>query len=83
MSGRDSAVGVATRYRLDGAKVSDPVLTGARANPASYRTGAGSFAGVKRPGLGVDHPSTSSVEVKERVELYIYFLSLPSGQALG
>jgi hypothetical protein len=28
-----------------------------------------SFPGVKRPGRGVDHPSPSSAEVKERVEL--------------
>jgi hypothetical protein len=30
------------------------------------------FPGVKRPGLGVDHSHTSSAEVKERVELYLY-----------
>jgi len=81
--GWDSAVVVATRCRLDGAKVSHPVQTGPRANPASYRRGAGSFAVVKRPGLGVDHPSPSSAEVKERVELYLYSLSVPSGQVLG
>jgi hypothetical protein len=34
----------------------------------------GSFPGVKQPGLGVDHPLTSSAEVKERLELYLYFL---------
>ena len=28
----------------------------------------------KRPGCGVDHPPPSSVEVKERVELYFYSL---------
>jgi hypothetical protein len=66
---RDSAVGVAIRYRLDGTKASDPVQSGLRANPASYRTGAGWFAGIKRPGFGVDHPSPSSAEVKERMEL--------------
>ena len=32
--------------------------------------------GVKRPGCGSDHPTPSSAEVKERVELYIYS---PSG----
>jgi hypothetical protein len=32
----------------------------------------GSFPGVKRPGRVVDHPPPSSVEVKERIELYIY-----------
>jgi len=34
--------------------------------------GTGSFSGVKRPGRGGDHTSTSSAEVKERVELYFY-----------
>jgi len=34
--------------------------------------GTGSFPGVKRPGRGVDHPPTSSAEVKERVQLYLY-----------
>jgi hypothetical protein len=31
-----------------------------------------SFLGVKRPGCGVDHPPQFSVEVKERVELYLF-----------
>jgi hypothetical protein len=29
--------------------------------------------GVRRPGCGVDHPPTSSTEVKEREELLLYF----------
>jgi len=29
--------------------------------------GTGSFQGVKRPGRGVEHPTPSSAEVKERV----------------
>jgi len=33
------------------------------------------FQEVKRPGRGVDHPPSSSAEVKERVELYIYSTS--------
>ena len=36
----------------------------------------GSFPGVKRNRRGVDHPPSSSDEVKEKVELYLYF---PSG----
>ena len=28
--------------------------------------------GLKRPGRGVDHPYTSSAEVEERVQLYLY-----------
>jgi hypothetical protein len=35
--------------------------------------GTGSLSqGVKWPGCGVDHPSSSSAGVKERVELYLY-----------
>ena len=36
--------------------------------------GTGFFPGVKRPGRDFDHPPTSSAEVKETVELYIYSL---------
>ena len=32
----------------------------------------GSFPGVKRPGRGVNHPTPSRAEVKEREELYLY-----------
>jgi len=32
----------------------------------------GSFPGLKQLGRGVDHPSPSGAEVKERVELYLY-----------
>ena len=34
--------------------------------------GTVSFPGVKRPGRDFDHPLTSSAEVKETVELYLY-----------
>jgi hypothetical protein len=60
---RDSSVGIATRYRLDGpgiesrwgTRLSAPVQTGLGAQPASYTMGTGCFPGVKRPGRGVDH----------------------------
>ena len=77
--GRDSSVGIATRYGLDGpgiesrwggARFSVPVETGPGAHPASYTMGTGSLPGVKRPWRGVDHPPPSSAKVKERVELY-------------
>jgi len=43
----------------------------------------GSFPGVKRPGRGVGHPFPSSAEVKERVELCLYFFSGPSWSVRG
>jgi hypothetical protein len=75
--GRDSSVGIATHYRLDGpgiesrwgARFFAPTQTGPGAHPASYTMGTGSFPGVNQPGRGVDHPPPSSAEVKERVEL--------------
>ena len=66
-------------YRIPvGARFSAPVQTGPGAHPASYTMGIESFPGVKRPGRGVDHPFPSRVEVKERVDLYIYSPSGPS-----
>ena len=53
-----------------GTKFSVPVQTGPGAHPTSYTTGTGSLPGVKRPVRDVDHPPTSSAEVKERLELY-------------
>ena len=60
-----------------GTKLSAPT------HPASYKTGTGSFPGVKRPEHGVNHPPPSSAEVKERVELYLHSLSGPSWPVLG
>ena len=62
--GRDSPVGIATRYWLDGPGIesrwgaifSASVQTGPGTYPASYTMDTGSFPGVKRPGRGVDHP---------------------------
>ena len=50
-----------------GARFSAPVQTSSGANPASYAMGTGSFPGVKRLGRDIDHPTTSSADVKERV----------------
>jgi hypothetical protein len=66
VGGRDSSVGIATRYGLDGPRIESrwgarftaSVQTGPGAHPASYASGTGSLSrGVKRPGCGVDHPS--------------------------
>ena len=91
IAGRDSSVGTATRYGLDGlgieswwgARFSAPVQTAPGAHPASYTMGTGSFPGVKRPGSGVDHPPLSSAEVEEIVQLKVYSTSGPSWPVLG
>ena len=49
-----------------------PVQTCPRAHSASYAVSTPSFLGVKRPEPGINHPPTSNVEVKERIELCIY-----------
>ena len=89
--GRDSSVGIATRYGLDGAGIesrwgasfSAPVRNDPGAHPTYYTMGTGSFPGVKRPGRGIGHPTTYCAEVKERVELYLYSTSEPSWPVIG
>ena len=85
--GRDSSVGIATRYGLDGPGIE---LWWGRDFPHPYRPAlrptqppiqwvpGGSFSGVKRSGRGVDHPPLSSAEVDGRVALYICYRSGPS-----
>ena len=55
---------------------------GRGAYPSTHTKGNGSFLGVKRPGRGVDHPSPSRAEAKERVDLYIYSPAEPSWPVL-
>ena len=71
---RDSPVGTATRYGLDGPEIesrwgvrfSALVQTGPRAHPASCTMGTGSLSrGVKRPGRGVDHPPHLAPRLKK------------------
>ena len=89
--GRNSSVGIATRYELHGpgietrweARFSAPVHTSPGAHPSSCTMGTGSLPGVKRPGRGVDHPPSSRTEVKGRVGLYIFSFSGPSWPVLG
>jgi len=52
-------------------RFSAPVQTCPGSQPASYAMDTESFAGVNRPGRGVDHPPSYYAEVKKRVELYI------------
>jgi len=56
-----------------GARVSAPI---AGAHPASYTMANRSFLEIKQPGHGIYQPPPSSAEVKERVELYLYSLSV-------
>jgi hypothetical protein len=71
--GRDSSVGIATGYGLDGpgiesrwgARFFAHVQTGPGAHPASCTMGTGSFPGVKRPRLDANYPPPSSAEVKK------------------
>ena len=89
--GGDGSVGIATRYCLDGpgiefrggGMVSTPVQPGAGAHPASCTMGTGSFLLVKRPGRGADQLILSNIEVEERVELYLYSLSVSLWQVIG
>ena len=89
--GRDSSVGTATRYGLDGpgiesrwgARVSPPVLTPPGAYPDSCTMGTGSFPGVKRRERGADHPPPSKCRGQERVGLYLYSPSGPQWPVIG
>jgi hypothetical protein len=84
LAARNSVVGIATRYKVDGLRIKSrwgrdfPQIFGPALGPTQplVQRVSGPFPGVKRPGRGVDHPSQSSAEVKERVELYF-----PSGSS--
>jgi hypothetical protein len=77
----DSSLVIATHFGLEGPGIEsrygwdfphwDPpnlLYNGYRVN----------FSGVKQTGRGVDHPPLYRFEVKERVELYLYYLCGPS-----
>ena len=66
-----------------GARFSKPVQNGPEAHPTSYTMSTGSLPGVKRPERGVDHPPPFTTEIKERVELYLYYTSGHSWLVLG
>jgi len=66
-----------------GGEVFAHVQNGPGAHTPSCTIGAGSFPRAKRPELCVDHPSPSSAEVEERVEVYLYAPSGPSWLVTG
>ena len=66
-----------------GARFSVPIPTGPGVHPASCTMGTGSFPEAKRLGRFVEHTTPSSVEVKERVDLYLHSSSVPPWQVIG
>ena len=84
--GRDSSVGIATRYVLDGpwiesrwgARFSAPVQTRPWCPPSLLYNGYRVFPGGKAAGVWSWSPTPSSTEVEGRVELYI---CSPSGHS--
>ena len=86
--GRDSVVGVETRYGLEGSGIESPWGRDFPHRPWSlpsilYNVYRVSFPGVKRPGRGANHPLPSNAEVKGRIELYLYSPSGPSWPVVG
>jgi len=71
--GRDSSVGIATCYEMDGpgiasqwgARFSATVQPGPGVHPTSCKMSTESFPLVKRPGRVVNYSPSTSVEVKK------------------
>jgi len=77
--GRESAVGITTRYGLDGPGMEfrwgETFHTRTKrpwSQPSLLYDRYRSFSEVKQPGRGVEHPPPSSTKVKERVKLYLF-----------
>ena len=89
--GRDSSVNIATLYGLDGPGQNPGWCEISRTLPDrpwgtliflcnGYLV---SFPGVKRPRHDINHPYPSAGEIKERVEIYPYWISGPLRPVLG
>jgi len=79
---RDSSVGIATRYGLDGPGIES--RWGQDFSAPFQTMGTGSFPGGSKADEAWRSPTTASnVKVKERVQLYLYSLSGPSWPLLG
>jgi len=88
--GRDSSVGIAARYGLDGAGTESRWGRVFRTRPdrpwapsSLLYNGYRVFPGGKTAGAWFWPPTLSSVEVKERVYLYLYSPFGPSWPVLG
>jgi hypothetical protein len=62
---------------------SQPFQSTMPVTPASYTYDKYHFLGIKRLGRGVNHPTPSSAEAKERVQIYFYSPSGSSWSVLG
>ena len=89
--GRDSSVGIATRYGLESPGIeswwrqdfphpSRPVLGPTQ---LAVQWIPGLSRGVKRPGRGAHHPPPSQCRGHERVGLYLYSPSGPQWHVIG
>jgi len=91
-----SSVGLATHYRLNGPGIESrwekrfPYPSWPALMPAhptipycTHCVYTGSFPGVKGSEIGVEHPPPSSADVKERVEVHLYYSSGPSWHVTG
>jgi hypothetical protein len=88
--GRNSSVGIASRYLMDGSGSTpgrDEIIRTRsdrpRSPPSLPYSAYTPFSRARRPGRGADHPPASSTEVKERVELYPFSTYGPSCPVLG
>ena len=59
------------------------IQTGPWAHPASNTMSIMSFPEVKKLRCGLNHPPTSSVKVKVRVQLHLYSPSVPTWYVIG
>jgi hypothetical protein len=82
--GRDSSVGIKTRYGMNVPGIeSKRERDFPHPSPVARNEYRIPFERVKRPKRGADHPPSSSAEVKERVELYLYSPLELHGQCEG